>query len=638
MNSNEFKKELLKQKRRKFAEVVYNACKVRKLPIPTINFDSCPGEKQNQLAHIHTDINKICVSKMQLTKMTFEDIEETATHEVAHIVEQSHDARFQSEHQNIKQAVWRPPGGIVVIDGGKKIKYKINPRKARKSRTDKVRCNYHLCRMKTELKMCPHCKGYFCSEHSNPKDPGIINYNNPKTKDFILMSEKGHPCPDFVSFKETEKRKQDEKYEKALKDMLSSDAPKLERTPDIEMSGDSHKFIPINPLKKKPHKNVDEIYKEATGRTPFWNKDSEKNKRQGGFNKFIAIGIILLIGVIAYELLQSSFAFNQNIGTPITTTSLTQNSSSNTPETITKLSDIISDMDYYGGKNVTIEGMFEQADKSYYVKDSSGAMKIGYTNIINLNRDNVFDNNKTYKIKISIMPASAENLVSIISYEDVEDGKTVSDVFTTTYPDEQITANSQPMQQASSTTIAELSLNITTPMLSDNPRWRTLPIDIYMDYISCKPYADNIRWAAQTYESETVMKFRFIENSSCTGCIKINCFTEDKANVTESGNFIYTTLGEARITGYYYIGSMTIISGAEFDVYSTSRGCIRPIRYIHELGHALGFDHTNDTQSVMYQYEDCNEIITEEMKNSLSELYSEKADKYLEALLSNRQE
>lgn len=250
MNSNEFKEKLLEQKRKRFIEVVHVACRNRNLPIPSVNFDSCSQESQNQLAHIHTDINKICVSKNQLTKMTFDDIEETATHEVAHILEQNHDYGFQNEHQNIKQKIWRAPGGIVVIDGGKKSKYKTKTLKKSKHRIDNVRCNYHLCREKAKLKKCPYCKGFYCSEHSNPKQPGIVNYSNPKTKDIILATEKGHPCPDFVSFKEAEKRKQDEKYYDSLKTILSQ--PKMVNIPASEKIDTTQEFITLNPLEGEP--------------------------------------------------------------------------------------------------------------------------------------------------------------------------------------------------------------------------------------------------------------------------------------------------------------------------------------------------------------------------------------------------
>jgi len=54
----------------------------------------------------------------------------------------------------------------------------------------------------------------------------------------------------------------------------------------------------------------------------------------------------------------------------------------------------------------------------------------------------------------------------------------------------------------------------------------------------------------------------------------------------------------------------------------TSSECENKITVIHELGHVLGFAHTTDPKSVMFPSVDCSAKITDEMKQTLRNLYS----------------
>jgi len=115
-----FDKKLLETKKKKFIEVVSKICKKRNLPIPSLNFDGCPAENEDQLAHYHPDVNMICISKRQLTVLNFDDLEEVAAHEIAHILEQNHDSNFRREENINKMLAWKP-SGVVVIYGNQKV-------------------------------------------------------------------------------------------------------------------------------------------------------------------------------------------------------------------------------------------------------------------------------------------------------------------------------------------------------------------------------------------------------------------------------------------------------------------------------------------------------------------------------------
>lgn len=114
-------KKLLEIKKKKFIEVVNRICKNRNLPTPYVNFDGCPEENEDQLAHYHPDVNMICISKRQLFVLNFDDLEEVAAHEVAHILEPNHDINFIREENINKQSGWTPPPGVVVINGNQPV-------------------------------------------------------------------------------------------------------------------------------------------------------------------------------------------------------------------------------------------------------------------------------------------------------------------------------------------------------------------------------------------------------------------------------------------------------------------------------------------------------------------------------------
>jgi predicted metal-dependent hydrolase len=119
--SEDFDVQLLETKKKKFIEVVNRICENRNLPVPYINFDGCPEENEDQLAHYHSDVNMICISKRQLTVLNFDDLEEVAAHEVAHILEPNHDTNFIREENINKQVGWIPPPGVVVINGDQPV-------------------------------------------------------------------------------------------------------------------------------------------------------------------------------------------------------------------------------------------------------------------------------------------------------------------------------------------------------------------------------------------------------------------------------------------------------------------------------------------------------------------------------------
>ena len=68
----------------------------------------------------------------------------------------------------------------------------------------------------------------------------------------------------------------------------------------------------------------------------------------------------------------------------------------------------------------------------------------------------------------------------------------------------------------------------------------------------------------------------------------MTCYAETETNSTIEGGYIYTRLGEARITEYYPLEGLNVISKAEVYIYKTTKSCSKPMRYMHEYGATYG--------------------------------------------------
>jgi hypothetical protein len=65
-------------KKDKVIEIIILVCDKYKLPVPKINFKGCQQKRQDRLAHCHPDMNKICISEIQLHKLkTVRELEES---------------------------------------------------------------------------------------------------------------------------------------------------------------------------------------------------------------------------------------------------------------------------------------------------------------------------------------------------------------------------------------------------------------------------------------------------------------------------------------------------------------------------------------------------------------------------------
>lgn len=243
-------KEFLKDKKIKFLVEVEKSAENLGFSVPRVKFwkdrdnnHFCEGER----AHIHLESNTICILETELSIMDYDDIKETASHEVSHLKHSDHGTEFHATQSDTKISLWRPPPGTIGV-GRKDVKDENKDQ--RKERIVKYRCNYHICNKKRKTLKCKYCEGYFCEEHINPGMPkiGLSEINNENT----------HPCFAYINYLDKKKKKDNNEYKKTLKKICkpkssqkNNDAIKIthkhnKKIPHlhkrIRWSGDIHKL------------------------------------------------------------------------------------------------------------------------------------------------------------------------------------------------------------------------------------------------------------------------------------------------------------------------------------------------------------------------------------------------------------
>lgn len=167
-------------------------------------------------------------------------------------------------------------------------------------------------------------------------------------------------------------------------------------------------------------------------------------------------------------------------------------------------------------------------------------------------------------------------------------------------------------------------VNMSHPILFDYPPvFNNSPAVFIED--SCPSYMrEDIRRGMRYWEIETYyLKFTEV-NDKKNANIVVKCKI-DPINETIEGGYIYTTLGEGGPVEAYTINDFVIIEKSEMLVTFTTKQCSEPIRVMHEIGHALGFDHSKNESSFMYQYEECNQVFTDELRQAVNKIYGEYA-------------
>jgi len=181
-----------------------------------------------------------------------------------------------------------------------------------------------------------------------------------------------------------------------------------------------------------------------------------------------------------------------------------------------------------------------------------------------------------------------------------------------------ILINEDPVAFDESNFIKEPLTNIDygdIPVFMENLRFKSNKISFFIESSCSNERNNSMKKAFNIYE-EKVGVLEFTEKADREESdILIGC-SDDYIKVGES----LFAAGEG--------GPSKIINGSKFKIIQQGKislyhdqECEEPIVEIHEIGHVLGFDHTNNPNSAMYNISKCDQEITQDMIDVLQELY-----------------
>jgi len=123
---------------------------------------------------------------------------------------------------------------------------------------------------------------------------------------------------------------------------------------------------------------------------------------------------------------------------------------------------------------------------------------------------------------------------------------------------------------------------------------------------------DDMKRAFEIMESQTILNFNLVNNNER---IFVTC--ENKIKIEED----FFIAGEGGPTNITKTENFNVISHGSILLLRDSK-CQNPNIALHELLHALGFDHSSNPNNIMYNLSKCNQVISGDIINTINELYS----------------
>lgn len=146
-----------------------------------------------------------------------------------------------------------------------------------------------------------------------------------------------------------------------------------------------------------------------------------------------------------------------------------------------------------------------------------------------------------------------------------------------------------------------------------NMRYQEKRIGYYLETACDEKKRSDVERAFKILEDKTILEFY----PSSSGKIRILC--SDLA--PEPENKDHFVAGEGGPTEIINTSEYSVILAGKISLYRPER-CDIPIVALHEILHALGFDHTNDKKSVMYPVTECEQELDGYIINQINSLYS----------------
>ena len=146
-------------------------------------------------------------------------------------------------------------------------------------------------------------------------------------------------------------------------------------------------------------------------------------------------------------------------------------------------------------------------------------------------------------------------------------------------------------------------------------RFSKLPISYSISSQCSEEKAENIDNAVQILEQETNLIFEKLNNE---GQILVRCQEISNREIEKQEFFVAGEGGPTEIvntTLHYVILKGEILLLRESD-------CTQPLIALHEMLHVLGFDHSQNKMSIMYNVSNCQQKLTKDIINEINRLSS----------------
>ncbi len=155
-------------------------------------------------------------------------------------------------------------------------------------------------------------------------------------------------------------------------------------------------------------------------------------------------------------------------------------------------------------------------------------------------------------------------------------------------------------------------LPTTSSQFYPNLRYPDRNIGYFIEAACLDKKEQEIKQAFRLIENFTVLRFHTSPNAT----LRILCSKIAPEPKTE-GHFV---AGEGGPTEIINTSRYAVILAGKVSLYRPEK-CQQPNIAIHEIFHALGFDHTSDKKSIMYPITECSQQIGENLTAQINELY-----------------
>lgn len=149
----------------------------------------------------------------------------------------------------------------------------------------------------------------------------------------------------------------------------------------------------------------------------------------------------------------------------------------------------------------------------------------------------------------------------------------------------------------------------------ENMRYPSNIINYHMAETCPENKASRMQEAFETLENLTVLEFNPVSESDAA--LRILC-SDISPEAEEKDHFVAGEGGPSRVINSTLY---SVILDGKVALYREGN-CKNANVAIHELLHALGFDHNNDKKSILYPILICDQKIDQEIIDSINELYS----------------